>query len=348
MLIQTDKSTYKAGDKVEFRVLVIDVHTKPYDCQSVRVSINDVNQNNVYQIELSNSLNGVYQGSLQLSDDALLGVWGISVNIDNSEVVTKKSFDVSSYSLPRFEAVIDTKSAISLSDENLKLDIFGKYTFSNAFVKGKATLTFKVYNKLNKPPVKETSKLFNSINKKESFQLNLQKDLGLEDAQISFVRISLVYVEDLTRKTVSVEKVVRVDAINEKIFKIKKENKFRSGLPYHVRVILRNENGELVQKTNEKVTLTVTYYNKPETNSSVCTKDAQQARKDNYAIGATNHYSSSIENGEAEFKVQTFKENNAISLSFTYKNFVQTINVFRAPSRSREYIKASIRGEDEK
>lgn len=82
IFIQTDKAIYKPGDKIQFRVLVLDSSTKPYDTTKIAVHINDGGQNRIKQFSNVKLFKGVYQDEMQLSDSPVLGNWDIVVEVE--------------------------------------------------------------------------------------------------------------------------------------------------------------------------------------------------------------------------------------------------------------------------
>lgn len=82
-LIQTDKSIYKPGDKMQFRVLILDSNTRPYrGAENIKIYISDGAQNRLKEFNDVKLTKGVYQNELQLSDSPVLGNWLINVEVD--------------------------------------------------------------------------------------------------------------------------------------------------------------------------------------------------------------------------------------------------------------------------
>jgi hypothetical protein len=92
-LIQTDKNFYKASDKIQFRVLILDGETRPYDMTNeiVEVFIADPKNNRIKQWKNIELKNGVFKGELKLSSEPTLGHCNIQVLSAGSvrEVITK-------------------------------------------------------------------------------------------------------------------------------------------------------------------------------------------------------------------------------------------------------------------
>jgi CD109 antigen len=80
VLIQTDKALYKARDTIQFRVLIIDLDTKPYDITNeiVEVNIFDPNNNRIKQWKNIELKNGVFKGEMKLSSEPILGNWSLN------------------------------------------------------------------------------------------------------------------------------------------------------------------------------------------------------------------------------------------------------------------------------
>jgi CD109 antigen len=77
ILIQTDKGMYKPRDKIQFRILVIDGDTKPYDLtnQIVEAYFVDPKNNRIKQWKNIEMKNGVFKDELKLSSEPTFGYW---------------------------------------------------------------------------------------------------------------------------------------------------------------------------------------------------------------------------------------------------------------------------------
>jgi CD109 antigen len=86
VLFQTDKAQYKPGDKVQFRILVVDKDTKPLDLskKTVRVWINNPSGNKIKEWSDVKIPNGVFKGELKLAREPELGHWTLNLDF-NSE-----------------------------------------------------------------------------------------------------------------------------------------------------------------------------------------------------------------------------------------------------------------------
>ena len=80
-LIETDKPVYNPGEKLLFRVIVVDIHTKPVtSIETVEISITDSLNNVFRKWPFARLHNGVFDSTVQLSSSA--GIWSLTVLVD--------------------------------------------------------------------------------------------------------------------------------------------------------------------------------------------------------------------------------------------------------------------------
>lgn len=256
-LIETDKPTYKPGDEVKFRVLVLDSETKPYQGKQVEVKITDSNGNAVS--EESESLltdkdegwvNWVYQGRLDISDSPPLGSWNINVKVEYSSFTTK-SFEVSEKNPPRFQARIKCKSSILISQDILEVEVLGEYTFKG-FVEGNATVSVEVLDNQNLNSNVITKVKQGKVSTNRKFEFSLKNDLKI--GKSSRVRVNLTIEENNTGAKESDSKIVDIfERDIHKIELINDERVFSPGFDFTMRAIVRRFDGEYETAKNESV-----------------------------------------------------------------------------------------------
>jgi CD109 antigen len=84
--IITDKNLYKPRDTVQFRVLIIDDDTKPYDMTNefIDIFISNAKQSRIKKLKSIKLKNGVFKGEMKLPSEPVLGfwmIWVIGVNL---------------------------------------------------------------------------------------------------------------------------------------------------------------------------------------------------------------------------------------------------------------------------
>uniref|UniRef100_A0A6E8W2J7 TEP1-F n=1 Tax=Anopheles coluzzii TaxID=1518534 RepID=A0A6E8W2J7_ANOCL len=130
-LIQIDKPIFNPGDKVNFRVIVLDTELKPpARVKSVHVTIEDPQRNVIHKWSTAKLYAGVFEGDLQIAPTPILGIWNILVQVEGEELVSK-TFEVKEYVLSTFDVQV-MPSVIPLEEHqalNLTIeanDYFGK------------------------------------------------------------------------------------------------------------------------------------------------------------------------------------------------------------------------------
>jgi hypothetical protein len=342
VIVLTDKPVYRPGEVINFRVLVINKDTKPYRFESAEIALTDPNKNKVKSLGIPQSTTGFYQASLRLSDEATAGKWEIQVEIENDKQITSKTFEVREYVRPRFEAIIDTKQDVSIDDVVLNATFFGRYTFGG-LVQGKAKISIYVHEGNVNTAAKHVLNIEKTIPSKEMISFNLRKDLKLTTSESTFVKFELTFEENLTKSNTTVKKVVHVSTQSssqraDEEIEIVGDEGFKPGLPYQVKVTLRDEKGQLVKNSKiNQLRVDALHYIKPKNSC------ASELTKDTFQEEELNRQYFKVADGVADLSIETSTNDNAISLMYYFRSkYLKTINIFRSPSRSREYIEAKI------
>lgn len=80
VLIQTDKPVYKPGELLRFRVVVIDVDTRPVkSIQTVHIALDDSEETSIRKWPFAQLYNGVFESAVQLASSPVLGNWTLTV-----------------------------------------------------------------------------------------------------------------------------------------------------------------------------------------------------------------------------------------------------------------------------
>ncbi|KNC22900.1 hypothetical protein FF38_00366 [Lucilia cuprina] len=139
--IQSDKAIYKPQDVVNFRIVILDEHTRPLNIEDpIDVEIFDSAENRVKLFSHISLTSGVYTGQFKLSKYPLLGRWKIKAVLGGKyDYSNYKYIKILDYTLPKFSVYLKTPSNIVLEDGYIKVVIFGKYTFDK-HVEGNATI----------------------------------------------------------------------------------------------------------------------------------------------------------------------------------------------------------------
>jgi len=267
VFIQTDKSIYKPADKVQFRVLLLDADTRPFNASKVKIFITDGGDNRVKQFDDPKFVKGVYQNELQLSDLPVMGKWKVHVEVDGKKD-EKKEFEVAEYVLPKFEFTIEANPDANLKDGKIRATVKAKYTFGKT-AKGNATITASKEAPIwffngNKP--KEVSKTVD-IDGKKIVEFDIEKDLGIKNNYEEYtigdtIILRATFTEELSGKEQNATTKVQIHK-RPYAFKLKKNgDRFKPGFPYKITATLKpyDENQTPITDSKNAVKFKITSY----------------------------------------------------------------------------------------
>uniref|UniRef100_A0A3B4CJL1 Alpha-2-macroglobulin-like n=1 Tax=Pygocentrus nattereri TaxID=42514 RepID=A0A3B4CJL1_PYGNA len=126
--IQTDKPIYNPGQTVNFRVVTLDANFVP-------LTQEDNKGNRIGQWTNVSSPGLIVQLSHKLNPEAPEGQYILKANIGDKSIT--RHFKVKKYVLPRFEITVKRPEEQSVGEEELKIEVCGKYTYGQP-VPGKA------------------------------------------------------------------------------------------------------------------------------------------------------------------------------------------------------------------
>lgn len=141
VFIQTDKTIYKPGDEIQFRVILLDHELKPISFNRLDIQLIPPKGDPIQvPAHLKANQNGLFKDKYKLLDEPVLGVWKINATIDG-RVSALKTFKVEKYQLPLYELYVNAPPKISLTNGKIPIMIEAKYSFGG-FVAGSATVKF--------------------------------------------------------------------------------------------------------------------------------------------------------------------------------------------------------------
>ncbi|XP_067406891.1 ovostatin-like [Emydura macquarii macquarii] len=153
VFVQTDKPIYKPGQTVMFRVVSLDSNFKPVEETYPLITLQDPQDNRIFQWLDVTSKNAIVQLSFPLIQEPILGSYTIIVEKTTGDK-TYHWFTVEEYVLPKFELKINAPRKISFLDQELKVNVCAVYTYGQP-VQGQVQISVcrKHYNeKCNENP----------------------------------------------------------------------------------------------------------------------------------------------------------------------------------------------------
>jgi len=339
VLVQTDKAIYKPGDKVQFRVLILDSETKPLPATSVEIYITDGKNNRIKQFDNIFFKKGVFKQSLKLSDEPVLGIWNIHVRVNNEEKETLKSFEVAEYVLPRFDLNIVTKSKI-YKDEDIVVSYSAKYTYGNDVI-GNVSIYAEVMYEEWRPKPRTFVKYLDSSSKTTS--ISLKNDLKLDP--ITFVRtvfLNVTFTEALTGMQRAAYAYVYIYDFMYPNMKLSGDTYLiKPGFPYTLRAYQKDIFEIPVTDNKVPVTFTVTYTldNSSTTDEPLTTTSSWEWTR----LPTENKiFKKFFNNGLAELPISITPNVTSISIYASYKRSDGYYTVRTRRARSNQYIEIKI------
>ncbi|KAG8240284.1 hypothetical protein J437_LFUL012761, partial [Ladona fulva] len=145
VFIQLDRSVYKPGITVNFRVIVLDSQLRPMLQQPVDILVTDGKGNEVRRWSKVMTHFGCFVGDIPLSQNPVFGEWRITATV--SEESYHKTFMVAEYIIPKFQVLMDLPEDITFQEaESLPIKVTARYA-NGRHVKGELTISaYPIYH----------------------------------------------------------------------------------------------------------------------------------------------------------------------------------------------------------
>ncbi|XP_062979689.1 ovostatin-like [Elgaria multicarinata webbii] len=128
VFVQTDKPIYKPGQNVLIRVVALDTSFKPVPEIYPLITIQDPQNNRLFQWINVTSRFSIIQLSFQLISEPMLGNYQIMVE-KKSGTKFYYSFSVEEYVLPKFDVTINAPKTVSVENPDFMVKVCGMYTY---------------------------------------------------------------------------------------------------------------------------------------------------------------------------------------------------------------------------
>ena len=134
IFVQTDKAIYKPGQKIKFRVILINSELESVGNHPLNIHIEDSKRNRIKQWKKKTTVNGLFSGELQLSSEPLLGDWKMFIDAGQNQIKTH-DVTIAEYVLPKVEVKIKLPPFATFNDSKIVATVEAKYTYGKS-VKG--------------------------------------------------------------------------------------------------------------------------------------------------------------------------------------------------------------------
>ncbi|XP_073822199.1 thioester-containing protein 1 allele S3-like [Musca autumnalis] len=246
--VQTDKAVYKPLDLVQFRVVILDEHTRPINItEPIRVEIMDANKNRVKQFKDIELTHGVFTNKFNLSEHPALGLWRIVTTISGKYAYTQEGqFKVKKYILPKFYVTIENTANVTPDNPIIKMNFYGKYNFGR-YVEGNATIS--VIDWIGNPVIQDQHVQVNGdVQTLDIFVKNFENY-----NYVNSITIKVKLTEKYTSRTASALAFAQVQQQEFNIIVDTADIEFENGKPSRIKVKVKQWNGTAVRDASEPV-----------------------------------------------------------------------------------------------
>ncbi|CAG2109804.1 unnamed protein product [Medioppia subpectinata] len=174
VFIQTDKATYKTGQKVQFRAVVVNPSLIPKDNVPIDIHINDGNGKRVIEWTKLYAKNGVIAEELQLSAQPVLGHWTIGVMACRHN--TTKTFTVVDDMFPTFDVEVVLPTYVTTNRSEV-VALVKAFDTNGKAIKGELTLFVRAINYYRNSKFRTKTAIDGSV----TLTINLVEDLQIKE-----------------------------------------------------------------------------------------------------------------------------------------------------------------------
>ncbi|KAK4294086.1 hypothetical protein Pmani_033266 [Petrolisthes manimaculis] len=260
VFIQSDKTIYKPGDTLRFRVVVVNPHLRPSVTGAIDVYITDGAGNRVREWRRVFTNRGVWSGELELAQEPVMGNWNISVDVLGQ--VTSRTVQVAYYILPKFEVTVDLPEYATFDQGIITATVGAKYTYGRP-VKGEVTLqvtpTYK-YGYLQ-APYDDPIRVVKQIKGKTDITIDILNDARLKGDYARELEITAYVQEELTGRVQNATSHITVYRHPYALTLIRTSDSFKPGLKYTAFLKVSYQDDTPI--TSGEVTIRHTFYRDP-------------------------------------------------------------------------------------
>ncbi|XP_076796618.1 murinoglobulin-1-like isoform X2 [Arvicanthis niloticus] len=257
VFIQTDKSVYKPGQTVKFRVVSMDKNLHPLNELFPLAYIEDPKTNRIMQWQDVKTENGLKQMSFSLAAEPIQGPYKIVMQKQSGRK-EEHSFTVMEFVLPRFDVDVKVPDDISVHNEIVNVTVCAKYTYGKP-VPGDIEIDicheFQLSNYYNvfACSLFLPQKLDNNGCRTEEVNISSEQPMITvgKDCKVQLFHVNASVTEEGTGLKYSGSRTTKVERSTSKLIFLKADSQFRHGIPFFVKVRLVDLKGAPIP--NEQV-----------------------------------------------------------------------------------------------
>lgn len=245
VFIYLSKPVYKTGEKVTFRIFVLDQKMNPLlEHPQMTVAVLDSMNNIIVKVDDAKISNyGEFEEFFEIADDPNLGNWKIEVEISERKI--EKLFEVQKYNPGDIEVLVDVNSVVAFENRRIYFTIYAQNEDKN-FVIGNAKINF--YGRFEGSNEIEITKLSAKLVKIDSSKtvvdINFEDDLGIRfPTKDMILKFDFEVTETSSQKSKIVSREILMKHKGKHTIQVVRKTYFKPGFkfPIKIRVKLPDE-----------------------------------------------------------------------------------------------------------
>ncbi|CAG2109258.1 unnamed protein product [Medioppia subpectinata] len=313
VFIQTDKNTYKPGQKVQFRAVVVNPSLIPKDNIPIDIYIEDGNGKRVIEWTKLYATNGVIANELQLSAQPVLGHWTIGVTALRHN--TTKKFTVADHMFPTTNVEIVLPTYVTVNQSQV-VALVKAFDSNGKAVEGELSLFVRTI--INAVPSKffAKAKIYGSVTIPVDFKVH---DHRYPDSK-NRIEFTARVTETVTRKQFNGFNTVKVSETDVSIDMVKPSETCKPGLKNTVLLKVVTQDGKPVPDSGPQLKLKYGY-----------SSDESEWRDSPLLLSPTN--------GFIKFDVIPPKDTFMMVVKPEYMGLTHDLKITIARTRCKHYMK---------
>jgi hypothetical protein len=262
MMAQTDKTVYKPGDFVKFRVMVVDENLKPLKLiKKLSVFIEGPRGKRVKQwADIGRTLkNNVFSDRFKLPSAPSLGEWALNVQYGNDVQFLK--FDVDQSVVPKIEVIVTAPIRNTFKSGKFVFNVATKYAYGQPAV-GLANLQAKKsYGFMSRKPGSFYKKTV-PISSQTMVEYDIEETFGERNTSINtaWINVEAGIKDEVTGTTYTGKAMIPIYDDNFMDLRISEyDTNFKPGLPFSFTVQVLKLDGKPVIDPVNPINV-ITYY----------------------------------------------------------------------------------------
>ncbi|XP_055632694.1 thioester-containing protein 1 allele R1-like [Toxorhynchites rutilus septentrionalis] len=240
VFVQADKPFYSPGDRMRFRILIVDAHTRPVThIKTINIKMLDATRNTIMQWPNAVIENGVFSFDTQLASSPVLGTWTLEVLSNGTTTI--ENFEVIQDKLPKFSVKVYPTKTPLMKEKKIPITIEAAHTLGPKII-GTARVELFLSEEYFTPLDTITTR----INGQVHLEFTLNNEISIQNKSTNFhlVNVKVSVTEQFTNRSVNIIRSIPVFLYPYRISLVDPLPPLHPGMPYPVQIMVKNHYDE--------------------------------------------------------------------------------------------------------